>query len=141
VATFDDQVNCGTAHGTTLLIDHIGEHTGSHTIVADNVVNLSAGFKSFGAETLKIWTYTHTVTAAEAAGDTWAHTVTAVTLAKVRSISVVASIAGLGPGLSTGIGTFFGMLPCYMLDTTTVTGGGIAVAENDVISITIIEAV
>ncbi len=39
VATFDAQIDFGTAHGTTLLIDHIGEHTGSHGIVADNTVN------------------------------------------------------------------------------------------------------
>jgi hypothetical protein len=36
------QTNLGTVHGTTLLIDHIGEHTGSHSIVLDNNVVISA---------------------------------------------------------------------------------------------------
>jgi hypothetical protein len=36
------QTNLGTVHGTTLLIDHIGEHTGSHNIVLDNNVVISA---------------------------------------------------------------------------------------------------
>lgn len=33
---FTGQLNFGTAHGTTLLIDHIGEHTASHGIVFDS---------------------------------------------------------------------------------------------------------
>ena len=95
--------------------------------------------KASGAEQLKFWTYTHTVTAAEAASDTWSQTVTAVTLAKVRSLQVVANISGVG--LSTGLGTFWAVRPTYMADTTTVNGSCEACAENDIISITIIEAV
>jgi hypothetical protein len=32
------QTNLGVVHATTLLIDHIGEHTGAHTVVLDNAL-------------------------------------------------------------------------------------------------------
>ncbi len=41
--TFVGQVNFTTAHGTTLLIDHIGEHTGAHTTVIDNALTATGG--------------------------------------------------------------------------------------------------
>jgi len=36
------QLDFTTAHGTTLLIDHIGEHTGSHGVVVDNNLSMVA---------------------------------------------------------------------------------------------------
>lgn len=47
---FAGQLNFGTAHGTTLLIDHIGEHTGSHGVVFDNSVTTSAAGLVFAAK-------------------------------------------------------------------------------------------
>jgi len=35
--------NLTAAHVTTLSVDHIGEHTGSHTIVADNTITAATG--------------------------------------------------------------------------------------------------
>ena len=40
--TLSGTVNTTTVHATTLLTDHIGEHTGSHTVVFDNTVTLPA---------------------------------------------------------------------------------------------------
>ncbi len=47
---FDNQLDYTTAHGTTLLIDHIGEHTGAHTITFDNALS-SVGAMTFNNNT------------------------------------------------------------------------------------------
>lgn len=134
------------AHGITfghkVNMDHIGEATGSHNVVVDNVADLSAGFKAFGAEALKVWTYSHTITAGEITAGEVNITVTAVTLAKVRGI-VMSYWKNADSRLFTQIGDYAGYLDKgYMTSTTNLfvsfTAG---TAANDAIYVTIIEAI
>jgi hypothetical protein len=50
--TIANQVNATTGHLTTLLADHIGEHTGSHTVVFDNTITLPATVAMSAATTI-----------------------------------------------------------------------------------------
>lgn len=114
--------------------------TANPTFAAPIVTSIKAS----GAEQVKIWTYTHTVTAAEKAANLSTVTVTAVTLAKIRALHV---------GVLDISQTYYygGMYPvANWLKTSrlivTAEGQvvqvelGVNVGENDVITVTIIEA-
>ena len=99
------------------------------------------GVKAGGAEQLKIWTYTHTLTAGEVAALEFDQTITAVVLAKVRSIVGVRLLAA-GSAVRQNYNDE-SPRAMYLTSTTNChvylkTGEA---TENDVISITIMEAV
>jgi hypothetical protein len=100
----------------------------------------AASFAAAGAEQLKVWTYSHTLTEGEKTAESFSHTITAVTLAKVRSISVAwrAVATNITHGLSTAF--FYNY---RLTDTTTFVFAfvGASVSANDVISFTIVEAI
>lgn len=109
-----------------------------------NVLNVtsSSGVKSGGAETLKTWTYTHTITAPEAAAQTAEITISAVTLANIRALHAVINDATFvwGNAAQADSATYF----LYVVNTTTTlmtVNFGSAYSSGDVISVTIIEAV
>lgn len=126
-------------------LDHLGELTASHNIVCDNVINMSAGFKAFGAENLKIWTYTHTLTATDVAGTHIHFTVTSVTRTKIRLFTCTYHPTASGRTRDIQSAVQAGYLATtgayFMSDTDIEVDLGASKAENDIISITIIEAI
>jgi len=96
-------------------------------------------FKASGAEQLKVWTYTHTVTAGEITAQYSDITITSVTLTKVRSVSI-----GYYNGFNVyGHDSDTRFKSYSVLDSTTVRIilNVANAAAGDIISITIIEAV
>lgn len=104
----------------------------------------TASIKAAGAEQLKIWTYTHTLTAQDITNGYIHVTITAVTLAKVRSLTM--SYVDASSGFLYGeYGAYFTSRTSgqVFLESTTsfylvLTGGS---AATDIVSFTIIEAV
>ena len=112
----------------------------------DNVGLLSVtGITAGGAERLKIWTYTHTITAAEVLAGQIIQAVTAVTFANVRSLSATGLfLTGADLVISDNYGTSGATyrLSCYLQNTTSILCIiGSAWAENDKLSFLIVEAV
>jgi hypothetical protein len=103
---------------------------------AKKLVGEADFLKVVGTEQLKVWTYTHTITGAEVTATHFHHTITAVTLAKVRGVSVVVSEGGAVYSHSSGLFTNY-----YIASTTSVTVDLDTAAEGSIVSITIIEAV
>ncbi|HHT9146010.1 MAG TPA: hypothetical protein ACFYD4_10095 [Candidatus Wunengus sp. YC61] len=91
-----------------------------------------------GAENLKIWTYSHTITAAEIIATYTNFAITAVTLAKVRSLSV-AWLNAAGTNVWSQQVARYTYLRLVSTTSFEIEFGASA-AENDVISVTIIEA-
>jgi len=98
-----------------------------------------ASIKLSGAEQLKIWTYTHVVTAGEDAANSLNITITAITKSKVRLMMALCCEAAEGQILAFG--------PAYVTriytssTTNVVVDFDIGVIAGNIISLTIIEAV
>ncbi len=109
--------------------------TATQDTALDEAVAMSSKVNR-GAESLKIWTYTHTITAAEDLANLTDITITAVVLAKVRSISVVILDGGMVWNDKINF-----LIRSYLTTTTNLRIQLAAAAvENDIISLTIIEA-
>jgi hypothetical protein len=96
--------------------------------------------RAAGAEQLKIWTYTHTVTTTEKNIDTHFHAaITAVTIAKVRGLSVVVKTAADRVVYPVGTAMFTDI---NIESTTSIYCAiGASLQIGDIVSFTIIEAV
>lgn len=96
-------------------------------------------FKASGGEQLKTWTYNHTITAAERAANLAQITVTAVTLAKVRSLSYAYFT---GATIYGELSSFVFVTAFYLSSTTLCKVDlGTSATAGHIISITITEAV
>ena len=94
-----------------------------------------------GAEALRIWTYTDTVSAAEETAGEIDITVSAVTKTNVRSMTSVVYATPGSVEATTDIAYAFYSRPELTTTTNVNVSFGASVAEDDVISITIIEAI
>jgi hypothetical protein len=106
-------------------------------------IHATNGIQATGAEMLKIWTYTHTVTAGEIVAGTFNMAITAVTMAKIRSIVTTINDVTAGRCYSADEAYRNGLVAAHYLNSTTnfyfINAGSLA--ANDIVSLTIIEAV
>ena len=127
-----DYSNAGTA--PTWNQNTSGTAAGLSGSPAITVSSINSG----GGESVKIWTYTHTVTAAEITATFFTSTISTITIAKVRSVTATA--------YTVSNGRVYGYRPTaltqYRTDGTTSFVGnlGIDISAGDVVSFTIIEA-
>jgi hypothetical protein len=139
--SFLQAVNLAT--DKTLSVDYLAEQTGTHGVVCNSKLTADSGVKSAGAEYLKTWTYTHTVTAGEAAAHSATFSITALTLSKVRS--VVAGWRSAGSSIvtfNTDSGGSNSFIRSGITNATTIVMTlGTNIIENDILLVTIIEAV
>lgn len=128
------RMQIGATGGVT--VGNSGTDPGLDNLLVDGTIT-GASIKASGAEQLKIWTYTHTVTAGEVTATYSDFTITSVTLAKIRGILAVIRQGGAVITTSTDY------LKWNQLTSTTNlrVSLGVYVEADAIISITIIEAV